>query len=89
MHRGPFQEALTWLEIHGQAPEVLEHWRGFIEAAGTFEPMADEAERGTSADAAAEGVVVDPHDRRRPESCRRRIVLHGARFSVRGRTKRT
>ena len=34
MHRGPFREALTWLEIHGEAPEVLEHWRGFIEAAG-------------------------------------------------------
>jgi poly(A) polymerase len=38
MHRGPFREALTWLEIHGQAPEVLEHWRGFIEAAKTFAP---------------------------------------------------
>jgi poly(A) polymerase len=38
MHRGPFREALTWLEIHGRAPEVLEHWRGFIEAAKTFEP---------------------------------------------------
>jgi poly(A) polymerase len=37
MHRGPFREALTWLEIHGHAPEALEHWRGFIEAAGTFE----------------------------------------------------
>jgi poly(A) polymerase len=36
-HRGPFREALTWLEIHGDAPDVLEHWRGFIEAAGTFE----------------------------------------------------
>jgi poly(A) polymerase len=35
MHRGPFREALTWLEIHGHAPEVLEHWRGFIEAAGS------------------------------------------------------
>ncbi len=35
MHRGPFREALTWLEIHGSAPEVLEHWRGFIEAAGS------------------------------------------------------
>lgn len=33
IHRGPFAEALTWLEIHGGAPEVLEHWRGFIEAA--------------------------------------------------------
>jgi len=38
MHRGPFREAMTWLEIHGDAPEVLEHWRGFIEAAKTFEP---------------------------------------------------
>ena len=37
MHRGPFREALTWLEIHGHAPEALEHWRGFIEAAKTFE----------------------------------------------------
>jgi poly(A) polymerase len=32
MHRGPFREALAWLEIHGQAPEVVEHWHGFIEA---------------------------------------------------------
>ena len=37
MHRGPFREALTWMEIHGDAPDVLEHWRGFVEAAGTFE----------------------------------------------------
>jgi poly(A) polymerase len=40
MHRGPFREALTWLEIHGNAPEMLEHWRGFIEAANTFEGEA-------------------------------------------------
>jgi poly(A) polymerase len=45
MHRGPFRDALTWLEIHGQAPEVVEHWRGFIEAAGTYEGDAQEAER--------------------------------------------
>lgn len=47
MHRGPFREAMTWLEIHGGAPEVLEHWRGFVEAAGSFEdtpgPPDDEA----------------------------------------------
>jgi hypothetical protein len=47
MHRGPFREALTWLEIHGQAPEVLEHWRGFIEAAKTFEPGEETAEGPT------------------------------------------
>jgi poly(A) polymerase len=34
MHRGSFREALAWLEIHGQAPEAVEHWRGFIEASG-------------------------------------------------------
>jgi hypothetical protein len=28
---------MTWLEIHGNAPDVMEHWRGFIEAAGTYE----------------------------------------------------
>ena len=40
MHRGPFREAMTWMEIHGQAPEVLEHWRGFVEAAATYEGEA-------------------------------------------------
>jgi poly(A) polymerase len=42
-HRGPFREALTWLEIHGHSPDVLEHWRGFIEAAGTFDEEIAEA----------------------------------------------
>ena len=42
MHRGPFREALTWMEIHGQQPDVLEHWRGFVEAAGAFEPGSAE-----------------------------------------------
>jgi poly(A) polymerase len=44
MHRGPFKEAMTWLEIHGQTPEVVEHWRGFIEAAGAFEGEAEAAD---------------------------------------------
>jgi len=42
MHRGPFRDAMTWLAIHGDAPEVVEHWRGFIEAAGTYEGEATE-----------------------------------------------
>jgi poly(A) polymerase len=37
IHRSPFQEALSWLDIHGEAPETVEHWRGFVEAAKTFE----------------------------------------------------
>jgi poly(A) polymerase len=44
MHRGPFREALTWLEIHGHAPEALEHWRGFVEAAVTYEGDAEAME---------------------------------------------
>jgi poly(A) polymerase len=43
MHRGPFREALAWLEIHGQVPEALEHWRGFIEATGV---AGDSEEQG-------------------------------------------
>jgi hypothetical protein len=61
MHRGPFHEALTWLEIHGHAPEALEHWRGFIEAAKTFVPGEQDAD-------AAEG----PRPRRRRRRRRRR-----------------
>jgi poly(A) polymerase len=56
MHRGPFQESMTWLEIHGQAPEVLEHWKGFSE--GTVLPQ--------------EGVSTEPPQRRRRRRRRRR-----------------
>jgi poly(A) polymerase len=31
-HRGAFQEALTWLDMHGNAPDILAHWRASIEA---------------------------------------------------------
>ena len=69
MHRGPFKEALTWLEIHGGAPDVLEHWRGFIEAAGTFEAEAGEAAPSPSgADAAV--AAAGRSSRRRPDSPR-------------------
>ena len=36
-HRAPFQESLTWLDIHGHTPEVVEHWKGFLE--GTVLPQ--------------------------------------------------
>ena len=34
LHRGPFREALAWLEIHGQAPAAVDDWRAFIETSG-------------------------------------------------------
>jgi poly(A) polymerase len=34
LNRGLFREALTWLEIHGAAPELVEHWLRLIETTG-------------------------------------------------------
>ena len=59
MHRGPFEDALTWFEIHGQAPAVLEHWKGFIEALG------DEAKHPPQGEAAEPGAEGRPPGRRR------------------------
>jgi poly(A) polymerase len=42
VHRGPFQESLTWFEIHGHNAEILEHWKGFLE--GTVLPPANPEE---------------------------------------------
>ena len=60
MHRGPFREAMTWLEIHGDAPEVLEHWRGFIEAGENVRSPARTGvgQRIHGADAGAEAAAV-------------------------------
>src|SRR2546427_3363316 len=30
VHRGIFREALTWLDIHGHAPEIVEHWKTIV-----------------------------------------------------------
>jgi len=65
MHRGPFEDALTWFEIHGQAPAVLEHWKGFIEALG---PNALHATADGEEGAPAPG---DPPRRRRRRGRRR------------------
>ena len=38
MHRDVYQEALTWLEIHGHSPEAVKRWRSLDEIAGaTFD----------------------------------------------------
>ena len=68
MHRGPFQEALVWLEIHGRSPEALEHWRGFIEASGAL-PAPTRAPR--KAAAAAGGAAGAAPARRRGGAQRR------------------
>jgi len=62
MHKGTFHEALTWLEIHGQAPEAVAEWRAFTVHAG-----AHAAEPGE-----AEGEGERPRRRRRRRRGRRR-----------------
>ncbi|MCC7416618.1 MAG: hypothetical protein IT176_05695 [Acidobacteria bacterium] len=47
VHRSVFRDALTWLEIHGRAPELVAHWQALAaEAAGALpavEPPEDQA----------------------------------------------
>jgi poly(A) polymerase len=40
-HRSIFGEALTWLEIHGGAPEAIEHWKALLTETGNTEPALD------------------------------------------------
>lgn len=45
-HRNIFRDALTWMDVHGGAPEVVEHWKGVLVGEGdiTTTPAADAAE---------------------------------------------
>jgi len=40
-HRNIFREALTWMEIHGGTPEVVEHWITVLAERGAEEPVGD------------------------------------------------
>jgi poly(A) polymerase len=64
IHRSPFEEALTWLEVHGDLPQVVEHWRGFLEA-------AESAPEATS-DGPPAREAAAPGERRRRSRRRRR-----------------
>jgi poly(A) polymerase len=50
LHRHVLQEALTWLEIHGGRPDVLEHWRTLQSQPGPGEASAAAAPGGAPAD---------------------------------------
>ena len=53
LHRSSLPEALTWLEIHGDNPEVLAHWRHLL------------SERSQHPEIAADSGVPEPFLRRR------------------------
>jgi poly(A) polymerase len=38
-HRSIFREALTWMEIHGNTPELVEHWISVLAERGAEEPV--------------------------------------------------
>ncbi len=64
-HRSIFREALVWLDVHGDSPEIVEHWNALI-AEGPGEPADATAAAATAA--AEDG----PPGRRRRRRRRRR-----------------
>ncbi len=40
-HRSIFREALTWMEIHGNAQETVEHWISVLAERGADEPVGE------------------------------------------------
>jgi poly(A) polymerase len=67
-HRGIFREALTWMEIHGDAPEIVEHWMGILDEFGDAPPPADEE---SAAEHQPPSAADMPHNRRRRRRRRR------------------
>src|SRR4029077_10263591 len=41
-HRSIFREALTWLDIHGAVPDVVEQWKVLLDEAGAPGEVAGE-----------------------------------------------
>jgi hypothetical protein len=41
LHRSTLPEALTWLEIHGDRPDVVGHWRGLQAQGAEGRPAAE------------------------------------------------
>jgi tRNA nucleotidyltransferase/poly(A) polymerase len=63
-HRHIFREALTWLDIHGAAPDLVAHWKAL---------MAESAESAESPESDAEGPPAVFRPKRRRRRRRRRV----------------
>jgi hypothetical protein len=44
LHRSTFEEAITWLEIHGDQPDIVAHWRGLQAQGAHAQPHESAAE---------------------------------------------
>jgi poly(A) polymerase len=64
-HRGIFRDGLTWLEVHGDTPDLVEHWITVLAERGAEEPVLPAGEAGQA------GEMV-PFERRRRRRRRRR-----------------
>jgi poly(A) polymerase len=70
LHRAILDEALTWLEVHGEHPEIVAHWRELkAQAAASQHPPQEAPVEGTG----------EPPFRRRRRRRRRRRGNYGAR----------
>jgi poly(A) polymerase len=65
-HRAIFRESLTWMEIHGNFPEVLDHWKAVLDDREREQPSASDS------DAATQQREGEPPFRRRRRRRRRR-----------------
>jgi poly(A) polymerase len=45
-HRGIFRDGLTWLEVHGDTPDLVEHWITVLAERGAEEPVLPAGEAG-------------------------------------------
>ena len=66
LHRSVIEEALTWLEIHGNRPDVIAHWRD-------LQTERDYTHVAVSSTAAEEAVPPPARFRRRRRRRRRRV----------------
>jgi hypothetical protein len=75
-HRGIFREALTWLEIHGGAPELVEHWKAILAEGGAPEETMDTP--GDATDTPEDLRGLRPQRRRRRRRRRRGAPTTGS-----------
>ncbi len=60
-HRSVFPDALAWMEIHGEAPELVEHWKALqLEPGDQLESPAATTGRSDAAAAAQEKATTVP-----------------------------
>jgi poly(A) polymerase len=69
-HRHIFRDALTWLDIHGQSPELVEHWKNVTAEAAQPGEHGQQAHQGHHAETGGE----QPFRRRRRRRRRRRFT---------------